>query len=110
MTLGGRSPGQPALPRHRMRDAGARRAAPYERISLEAFQAGLSWLTILIKRPAFRAAFDNFDPEIVARYTDDDIERLMNNKAIVRNRARSRPPALTHGPSWICESKAISTS
>jgi DNA-3-methyladenine glycosylase I len=62
--------------------------ALYERISLEAFQAGLSWLTILIKRPAFRAAFDNFDPEIVARYTDDDIERLMNNKAIVRNRAK----------------------
>jgi DNA-3-methyladenine glycosylase I len=62
--------------------------ALYERISLEAFQAGLSWLTILIKRPAFRAAFDNFDPEIVARYTDDDIERLMNDRAIVRNRAK----------------------
>jgi DNA-3-methyladenine glycosylase I len=51
------------------------------------FQAGLSWLTILIKRPAFRAAFDNFDPKIVAEYTDD-VERLMNNKAIVRNRAK----------------------
>jgi DNA-3-methyladenine glycosylase I len=62
--------------------------ALYERISLEAFQAGLSWLTILIKRPAFRAAFDNFDPEIVARYTDDDIEWLMNDRAIVRNRAK----------------------
>lgn len=62
--------------------------ALYERISLEAFQAGLSWLTILIKRPAFRTAFHNFDPEIVARYTDDDIERLVNNKAIVRNRAK----------------------
>jgi DNA-3-methyladenine glycosylase I len=62
--------------------------ALYERISLEAFQAGLSWLTILIKRPAFRAAFDNFDLEIVARYTGDDVERLMNNKAIVRNRAK----------------------
>ena len=58
--------------------------ALYERISLEAFQAGLSWLTILIKR----AAFDNFDLEIVAGYTDDDVERLMNNKAIVRNRAK----------------------
>jgi DNA-3-methyladenine glycosylase I len=62
--------------------------ALYERISLEAFQAGLSWLTILIKRPAFRAAFDNFDLEIVARYTGDDVERLMNNKAIVRNRVK----------------------
>jgi DNA-3-methyladenine glycosylase I len=62
--------------------------ALYERISLEAFQVRLSWLTILIKRPAFRAAFDNFDPEIVARYTDDDIERLANDKAIVRNRAK----------------------
>lgn len=62
--------------------------ALYERISLEAFQAGLSWLTILIKRPAFRAAFDHFDPEIVAGYTEYDLERLMNDKAIVRNRAK----------------------
>jgi DNA-3-methyladenine glycosylase I len=62
--------------------------ALYERISLEAFQVGLSWLTILIKRLAFRAAFDNFDLEIVARYTDDDIERLVNDKAIVCNRAK----------------------
>lgn len=62
--------------------------ALYERISLEAFQSGLSWLTILIKRPAFRAAFDSFDPEVVAEYTDDDVERLMNDKAIVRNRAK----------------------
>lgn len=56
----------------------------YERISLEAFQTGFSWLTILIKR----AAFDNFDLEIVAGYTDDDIERLMYNKAIVRNQVK----------------------
>ena len=42
----------------------------YERISLEAFQAGLSWATILRKRPAFRAAFDGFDPDAVARYTE----------------------------------------
>lgn len=62
--------------------------ALYERISLEAFQAGLSWLTILIKRPAFRAAFGDFGPEIVAAYTDDDVERLMNDKGIVRNRAK----------------------
>ncbi len=60
----------------------------YERISLEAFQAGLSWATILRKRPAFRAAFDGFDPERVARYGDAEIERLMADSGIVRNRAK----------------------
>src|SRR5690625_714120 len=60
----------------------------YERVSLEAFQAGLSWATILRKRPAFREAFDHFVPEVVARYTDDDIERLMADSQIVRNRAK----------------------
>ena len=60
----------------------------YERISLEAFQAGLSWATILRKRPAFRAAFDGFDPERVARYGDAEIERLMADAGIVRNRAK----------------------
>ncbi|MFE7529159.1 DNA-3-methyladenine glycosylase I [Kitasatospora sp. NPDC057542] len=60
----------------------------YERISLEAFQAGLSWATILRKRPAFRAAFDDFDPDRVARYGDTDVERLMADADIVRNRAK----------------------
>lgn len=60
----------------------------YERISLEAFQAGLSWATILRKRPAFRAAFDDFDPERVARYGDAEIDRLMADAGIVRNRAK----------------------
>lgn len=60
----------------------------YERLSLEAFQAGLSWATILRKRPAFRDAFDGFDPERVARYTDADVERLMADAGIVRNRAK----------------------
>lgn len=60
----------------------------YERISLEAFQAGLSWATILRKRPAFRAAFDDFDPERVALYEETDIERLMTDAGIVRNRAK----------------------
>ena len=60
----------------------------YERVSLEAFQAGLSWATILRKRPAFRAAFDEFDPERVARYGETDIERLMADPGIVRNRAK----------------------
>lgn len=57
----------------------------YERIMLEAFQSGLSWLTILAKRPAFRAAFAGFDPDVVARFTDNDIDRLMIDAGIVRN-------------------------
>jgi DNA-3-methyladenine glycosylase I len=60
----------------------------YERITLEAFQAGLSWLTILTKRPAFRAAFAGFDPERVAELDEDGLERLLANPAIVRNRAK----------------------
>lgn len=60
----------------------------YERISLEAFQAGLSWATILRKRPAFRAAFDGFAPETVAEYNHRDLERLMSDTGIVRNRAK----------------------
>ncbi|XKG28381.1 DNA-3-methyladenine glycosylase I [Phycicoccus jejuensis] len=60
----------------------------FERLSLEAFQSGLSWATILRKRPAFRAAFDGFDPEVVARYGDDDVARLMADAGIVRNRAK----------------------
>ena len=62
----------------------------YERLSLEAFQAGLSWATILRKRPAFREVFDGFDPEQVARYGDEDVERLMADARIVRNRAKIR--------------------
>ncbi len=60
----------------------------FERLSLEAFQSGLSWLTILRKRPAFRTAFDGFDPESVAGYGDADVARLMADAGIVRNRAK----------------------
>ncbi|MGK5553124.1 DNA-3-methyladenine glycosylase I [Actinomadura kijaniata] len=60
----------------------------YERLCLEAFQSGLSWLTILRKREGFRAAFAGFDPEKVAVFGDGDVERLMNDAAIVRNRAK----------------------
>lgn len=63
-------------------------AALFERISLEAFQSGLSWAIILRKRPAFRAAFAEFDPEQVARFGDRDVERLLADAAIVRNRAK----------------------
>ena len=62
--------------------------ALFEKISLEAFQSGLSWLTILRKRENFRAAFDGFDAGVVATYTDDDVARLMADAGIVRNRAK----------------------
>lgn len=60
----------------------------FERLSLEAFQSGLSWATILRKRPAFREAFAGFDPEVVADFGDDDVARLMADAGIVRNRAK----------------------
>ena len=60
----------------------------FERLSLEAFQSGLSWATILRKRSAFRAAFDDFDPDRVAAYDPRDIERLMADAGIVRNRRK----------------------
>jgi DNA-3-methyladenine glycosylase I len=62
--------------------------ALYEKLCLEGFQAGLSWITILRKRPAFRAAFAGFEPEVVAAFDDRDIERLMGDAGIVRNRAK----------------------
>jgi DNA-3-methyladenine glycosylase I len=60
----------------------------FERLSLEAFQSGLSWVTILRKRPAFRAAFDGFDPDLVSRYDEGDVQRLMTDAGIVRNRRK----------------------
>ncbi|HIZ36616.1 MAG TPA: DNA-3-methyladenine glycosylase I [Candidatus Ruania gallistercoris] len=60
----------------------------FERLSLEAFQSGLSWVTILRKRPAFRTAFAEFDPEAVAGFGQPDIERLLADAGIVRNRAK----------------------
>ncbi len=60
----------------------------FERLSLEAFQSGLSWATILRKRPAFREAFSGFDPEAVARFDDQDVDRLLGDSRIVRNRAK----------------------
>jgi DNA-3-methyladenine glycosylase I len=65
-------------------DAGAL----YEKLCLEAFQSGLSWLTILRKREAFRAAFAGFEIAAVARFGSDDVERLMGDAGIVRNRAK----------------------
>ena len=64
--------------------------ALFERLSLEAFQSGLSWLTILRKRDGFRAAFAGFDPEQVARFDDRDEARLLADAGIVRNVAKVR--------------------
>ncbi|HSI92470.1 MAG TPA: DNA-3-methyladenine glycosylase I [Jiangellaceae bacterium] len=60
----------------------------FERLTLEAFQSGLSWLTILRKREGFRTAFHGFDPATVAVYGEADLERLMSDPGIVRNRAK----------------------
>lgn len=60
----------------------------FERLSLEAFQAGLSWVTILRKRPAFRDAFAGFDPDAVAGFGEADVDRLLADARIVRNRAK----------------------
>lgn len=62
--------------------------ALFEKMSLEGFQAGLSWITILRKRPRFREVFAGFDPRTVAAFGPDDVERLMADPGIVRNRAK----------------------
>jgi DNA-3-methyladenine glycosylase I len=63
-------------------------AGLYERMTLEAFQSGLSWITILRKRENFRRAFAGFDPAVVAAYDEGDVERLMADPGIVRNRLK----------------------
>ncbi len=60
----------------------------FERLSLEAFQSGLSWATILRRREGFRDAFGNFDPETVAAFGPDDVERLVHDPRIIRNRRK----------------------
>ncbi|WP_404289362.1 DNA-3-methyladenine glycosylase I [Glutamicibacter arilaitensis] len=64
--------------------------ALFERLSLEGFQSGLSWATILAKRENFRAAFMGFDPQLVSAYGEHDYERLMEDSGIVRNRLKIR--------------------
>jgi DNA-3-methyladenine glycosylase I len=111
----------------------------FERICLEAFQSGLSWLTILRKRENFRAAFDGFDIEAVAAFGSDDVARLLADAGIVRNRAKidatinnaraalelpkslaetvwayaggqdAPPQTLDDVPAWTPASKALST-
>lgn len=60
----------------------------FELLCLEGAQAGLSWLTILKRRENYREAFDQFDPEVIATYSDDKIEKLMQNERIIRNRLK----------------------
>ena len=60
----------------------------YEKVCLEGFQSGLSWLTILRKRPAFRTAFGGFDPGTVARFDESDVQRLLGDAGIVRHRGK----------------------
>jgi len=74
--------------------------ALFELLILEGAQAGLSWITVLKKRAAYRAAFDNFDPEKVARYGDEKIAELLANAGIVRNRLKVRS-AVTNARSFL---------
>ncbi len=62
--------------------------ALFEKLILDGFQAGLSWITILRKRDAFRSAFDGFEPATIARYGETKIDALMNDAGIIRNRAK----------------------
>jgi len=62
--------------------------ALYEKLVLDGFQAGLSWITILRKRENFRKAFHGFDPQKIARYGNRDVERLLGNEGIIRSRAK----------------------
>ncbi len=60
----------------------------FEKLSLKGFQAGLSWITILRRRPGFREVFDGFDPAVIAAYGPEDVERRMLDTRIIRNRAK----------------------
>ena len=74
--------------------------ALYEKLILDGFQAGLSWITILRKRENFRRAFDGFVPEKIARYTPKKVERLMQDAGIVRNRAKIEGTVLS-ARAWL---------
>lgn len=74
--------------------------ALYEKLVLDGFQAGLSWITILRKRDAFRVAFRDFDPLKIARFSERDVERLLANEKIIRSRAKING-AIKNARSWI---------
>jgi len=80
--------------------------ALWEMLMLDGFQAGLAWITILRKREAFRKAFKGFDPRKVARFTEADIARLLEDPGIVRSPPRSRPPSMARASISRCKKKA----
>ena len=80
----------------------------FERLTLEAFQAGLSWSTILHKRDAFRLAFRGFDPAVVARFDDGDRARLMADAGIVRNRAKIEA-TIGNAAAWLVTGREFGT-
>ncbi len=73
--------------------------ALWEKLILDGFQAGLSWITILKKRDAFREAFAGFDPDLVAAFTQSDVERLLQNAGIIRHRGKIEA-AITNAKVW----------
>ncbi|MBC7153201.1 MAG: DNA-3-methyladenine glycosylase I, partial [Rhodobacteraceae bacterium] len=73
--------------------------ALWEKLVLDGFQAGLSWITILRKRESFRAAFAGFDPEVIAGWTDPEVARLMADPGIVRSRAKILA-TITNARAW----------
>ena len=79
--------------------------ALYEKLILDGFQAGLSWITILRRREGFRRAFEGFAPERVARFTEADVERLMGDVGIIRNRAKIRG-AIAGARGWLAIEEA----
>lgn len=72
----------------------------FEKLILDGFQAGLSWRTILYKRDAFRNAFDEFNPEKIARYSDKKVERLLQNEKIVRSKTKIAA-TIGNAQSWL---------
>jgi DNA-3-methyladenine glycosylase I len=83
--------------------------ALFEKLTLEGFQAGLSWLTILRKRENFRKAFHNFDAERIARFTERDVTRLMNDADIIRNRAKIEA-TISNAKAYLALSERIAFS
>ena len=79
--------------------------ALYEKLILDGFQAGLSWITILRRREGFRRAFEGFEPERIARFTEDDVERLMGDTGIIRNRAKIRG-TISGARAWLAIEEA----
>ena len=74
--------------------------ALWEKLMLDGFQAGLAWITILRKRETMRAAFDGFQPEIIARYTDADRERLLADPGIIRSKSKIEA-AIGNAQAWL---------